>query len=513
METSLHQLKAMARRHTLPLLLIGLGTYFRLTKYLFNRSLWLDEARLALNVLERSYIGFFRPLSYNQAAPPLFMILEKLLVLIFGRSEYVLRLLPLLAGLAVLVLIYVLARRILDPVGAHIAIALFALAESLVFFASELKQYSTDVLCAVVLLLFIDREFRTDLSGRELLLYAAAGALSIWLSFPAVFILAGAALWRIGAALAARNRKILQQRLPVYGLWGISFLAFYLVIRGTMKNEALLEFWQGAFMPLVPLRFSLVDWLIGAYSRLFADVFDLAAYSGATALFLLGFFSLLGKSRDRAVMLGAPILVTLAASGVQAYPFKHRLLLFLAPSVALFLGEGVAFAWKKVGAAGWFAGVLLASLLLYQPLRADISTARVPHSREELRPLMSRLSENLQAGDEIYLYYNAQYAYRYYQKDYGLEEHDAIVGVSAREQPSMYRQDLEPLYDESRVWFVFSHGYNQGPEGDEWALMLAELDCQGQVIDRWKVTGAVLYLYDLSPEAAEEAQRSNPNCR
>ena len=40
----------------LPYTIIGFGIFVRLVQYLFNRSLWHDEAALALNIVNRSYL-------------------------------------------------------------------------------------------------------------------------------------------------------------------------------------------------------------------------------------------------------------------------------------------------------------------------------------------------------------------------------------------------------------------------------------------------------------------------
>ena len=44
---------------------LGLGLAARLAQYIFNRSLWMDEAYLALNILERDLAGLLQP---DQAA-------------------------------------------------------------------------------------------------------------------------------------------------------------------------------------------------------------------------------------------------------------------------------------------------------------------------------------------------------------------------------------------------------------------------------------------------------------
>ena len=78
------------------------GSALRIAPFLIDRSLWLDEAKLALNVLERSPAQLFAPLDYDQAAPVGFLLLEKRAVMAFGEGERALRLVPLIAGLGAL---------------------------------------------------------------------------------------------------------------------------------------------------------------------------------------------------------------------------------------------------------------------------------------------------------------------------------------------------------------------------------------------------------------------------
>ncbi len=58
-----------------PVLILGLG--LRLAQYATGRSLWLDEALLALNIIHRPIGGLFRVLDYHQGAPLGFLLLEK----------------------------------------------------------------------------------------------------------------------------------------------------------------------------------------------------------------------------------------------------------------------------------------------------------------------------------------------------------------------------------------------------------------------------------------------------
>jgi predicted membrane-bound mannosyltransferase len=77
--------------------LLFIGIILRIWQYAANRSLWLDEAALALNIVNRSFIGLLLPLDNNQQAPLGFLIIQKAFTIVLGNSEYSLRLFPLLA--------------------------------------------------------------------------------------------------------------------------------------------------------------------------------------------------------------------------------------------------------------------------------------------------------------------------------------------------------------------------------------------------------------------------------
>src|SRR6185503_5885584 len=68
------------------------------------------------------------------------------------NHELTLRLLPLLAGCASLPLFALLLRQGLGKTGTFTALALFAASAPLVYYASEVKQYSSDVFIALLLL-------------------------------------------------------------------------------------------------------------------------------------------------------------------------------------------------------------------------------------------------------------------------------------------------------------------------------------------------------------------------
>jgi hypothetical protein len=76
-------------------ILLATGIVIRVYHYLVNRSLWLDEAMLSNNIIDRSFSQLLEPLDKLQIAPIGFLFTQKVAVLFLGTNEYALRLFPL----------------------------------------------------------------------------------------------------------------------------------------------------------------------------------------------------------------------------------------------------------------------------------------------------------------------------------------------------------------------------------------------------------------------------------
>ena len=61
--------------------IILIGIVLRLRQYLLNRSLWADEASLAMNLVTRNFGELTQLLDYHQAAPIGFLFIEKLSII------------------------------------------------------------------------------------------------------------------------------------------------------------------------------------------------------------------------------------------------------------------------------------------------------------------------------------------------------------------------------------------------------------------------------------------------
>src|SRR5205823_545811 len=132
--------------------LVVLGLALRGYHYLVGHGVWHDEAALISNVLGKTFAGYLGPLYYSEAAPPLFLALEKVAVLALGSGILALRLLPFLATVAAFVGLVLLARRLLPATALPWFVLLLGTSDRLLWHGCEAKPYAGDVLVAVGLL-------------------------------------------------------------------------------------------------------------------------------------------------------------------------------------------------------------------------------------------------------------------------------------------------------------------------------------------------------------------------
>jgi hypothetical protein len=334
------------RRGALALVLLSVA--WRTLRWLLCFPVWGDEAYLALNFLDRDYLGLTEPLRCVQVAPLLFLWGELTAYKLLGGGELALRLLPFLAGLATLPLFWRLARLTLPPAARYLAVGLFAVSYYPVRHSCEIKPYALDLLVSLALLVLALTWLRRPDRLRPLALLVLLGPVGLAASYPAVFVAAAVSLvllpaawrqgWRARALFAAYNLLAAAGFLGPYLLAG---LGQFQAAGGTHN-----EYWADWFPPGRPLP--LLGWLLKAHTG------NMLAYpaggpNGASALtfvlVLAGAWQLVRSRRGAAVLLLVlPFALTLAAAALHRYPYggSARIAQHLAPAVCLLMGAGLA---------------------------------------------------------------------------------------------------------------------------------------------------------------------------
>lgn len=441
-------------------LLLFCGAALRLWQYFGRASLWLDELGLAASILTRplrALIG--EPLLFDQVAPPGFLAAVKGSTAVLGDGELALRFFPLACSLVSLLLFVAVARRMLDPGGALFATALFALGVPFIRYASEVKQYSTDVAVGLLLTLTALELPDDGAPARRFWTAGLIGAAAVWFSQSAVFVLLG-----VGAALAAERlvragTRSLGPLLPTFVLWAVAASASvaWSFQRTTPATRAVLRhYWESAFPS--------PTWWNGFGGLFLAN--RLRSFWGGSgmrywlpalflALSLLGCAALWKARRKSALVLLGPGVVTFCASAAHLYPFDGRLILFLGPALVLAAAAGASLVIALLARAR--VAPLASAALLSLP--ALLALARYPpvYRHEETRPLFEQLARRRHPGDAIYVFYGAGQALNYYGPRAGIDPSEATAGGCHRGDLAGYLREIDRFRGRPRVWILIAH--------------------------------------------------------
>ena len=481
----------------------ALGAALRLTAFFHDRSLWLDEAMLARNVISRSYSELARPLAYHQGAPLGYLAAVKTFVLIEGINEYALRAMSLIAALIALGLFIAFARTYFHGFEWVFPCVLFALSPISIYYAGEAKQYSQDLFVSVLLLYIVSKRERMGKFWGVAAL-GAAGAIGMWFSHAAVFVLG--AIGVLLAFEAIRDRNI-GQSVGIVALavtWLFSLVVFYEVsLRDLSGDRVLLDYWRDQFVPISFVE--ALRWGWGKYWSLFAEQMgtqhgDAGYWSPGGyvlgVLFAVGLGSLCTARKELAWLVAGPCLFALLASVFRFYPFGGlggRLMLFTLPLTVMGSAEG----WRVLTTNHkWIVGVVLGCAIILP--ESKNSEHEALGNVEEVRPLVARMRDELRSGDRVYVSVGAEPAFSFYACDEGYLSGKAFqLAVEKPENPRDISENLRLRNSNgpARLWLLYSHP-PRGSSGDEERLVAAARE-YGQEVEVFQAPGASLHLFQF----------------
>lgn len=504
----------------LALLLILAGGFVRVQRFAGERSLWIDEAVLADNIISRDYAGLANTLDHHQIAPVGYLWLVKLATQCAGDDEQGLRLVSLIAGLLTLPMLWLMGRTLLSSAGSLIVLTLGAFSLSLIHYSNEVKPYNLDALATATILWLGLRAMQRSWDAKSLLPLALAGTVAVWVSLTAVFVVAGVFIAALFVNRFASSRPALLRIILAGALPGVSFLLhFLLFLRPSLGSAAMQHYWAADFLPLPPRSLRQIEWFIVTPLQYFTDPGGYRAIGLAFIAAITG-LALWWRKRPAALLLiMTPILLLLIASALKKYPiptspdpgehWRGRLILFTLPIALLVMAAGIDRLQQVATRTARAAAVLIVLLLLIHPLLQIVRNLRTPANTGDVRTVFHHLARHQQPGDIVYPNWPMRQLAAYYRHRIELSDPSTWLDTHPVLVRSMLTDDAWTKLDDwadwekqllalrgRRVWLLLSHEPSAGSKPDE-KFLVSLMRKHGRLLDELKTEEASLYLVQV----------------
>jgi len=477
----------------LTIAIISAGILISLIQYIYNRSLWLDEALLALNIVNRNHFSLLGHLGGGQVAPIFFLQIEKVITEIGGNSEYALRLFPLLSFWLSIFFFYkillVLAKK---PLIIVFALSMFIFNTTIIYYASEVKQYMTDVLVLLATYYILLKNY--DSLNYKYLILASWGALAIFLSNVAPVILTTAGIYLIYTNIKSTKREA-HILLQIFEIWFVTFAVYYvLFIHNHPSQDYMLAYWgkNNAFLPLNLLHKEFYVFIYEKASLLNYILFN-KNIPGAiiySLIILFGIIFTLKRGKIHIIILSMlPLLIHLTLSGFRLYPFDIRLILYLFPTLIIIAIQGIE-ALVDIGTP-IIGNRKAAILVLVLPITMVVLLLRnFPIQKDEIKSALAVLKTHKKHNEKLFINYYGHASFQYYQKIKFYPDTTSPVILGSWNN-GITEQDLHQIKQlQGSNWVLLSHPLNN--EEDIFRTMLSVEKIQ--ILKEIKDTQTSLYL-------------------
>lgn len=327
----------------LAIIVVVIGAWLRIDRWLDNHPLWLDEQMIGINIVQRDFAGLVGTLALSQSAPVGWLWAEHALAVIVEPTDHVLRFLPMATGVATLVVAWWIGRRWLGLFGALALVSLCSFAPYLLRYSDEVKQYSGDAFWALLLLALAAWALDSVTPLRRIFIWWAVALIGSWFSAAAILIAPGLVLVMLITLWRRQGWRSALWGVAGGVAWLASFAVQYLVsLRITLSSDFLYGYWRTGFAPQPLGVRSGLRWLASLPDMLAKDPILTDSVVAFWILAAIGIVAAIAVRRDLgALLISVPISAVVLAT-MRVVPLQSRLALWLVPTLFVLVAVAVA---------------------------------------------------------------------------------------------------------------------------------------------------------------------------
>lgn len=470
------------------LVILVAGLVLRFYQYLINRSLWHDEAHLALNFVDLGFKDLTKPLENFQSAPIFFLWGVELFSHIFGLGEMSLRLLPFIFSIAVMPLFYHIVYELTKQrITSLIAFLIYALNISFVYYASELKPYTIDVSAYIILSYLVLSSNKFVVKHRDLLL-VVSGSLLVFFSNSTQLVVACIGVYYL------KNIKVIKEdvklmTLPlrnvvVLGSWLLMIgINYFLFVKDHPYASGMKEIWAWTFCPTPFFGPEFNQYMTTYLPTLFMnDLFfaDSSFFLGyiILAVCTVGLVTAIVQKNKNVLIFGLmPLALSYVLSLLSQYPFYGRFILYAFPGIIILLSIGlntiVTIVRNKFYnyAAGAFT-VLFLFLLLKN------SVMSVPKWDIKIKPALTYIDKHF---SNSHVFVTTPYSMCEYYKKIGFMHCGEITRLTWHLDAYALLNDT--VVQKQKEPYIILHSVTGGDNAE---VFITELRTKGLIISEYK---------------------------
>lgn len=449
------------------LICIVIGVILHVVPYVFNRSLWVDEAMLASSIFSRDITNLVSsPLDFGQSSAIGWIYIVKIITMAFGTSETTLRILSLISSFGCIVLTYCLLRDKVRRIYALYFTAIFALTDRFIYYGNELKPYMFDnMLCLLTLLIWQKYQDKKITLWKLVIAYSV----TIWFSFSAVFFVAACMIIEcftlFGKIIKGKNKHILCH-LCLCAMVLVSFVLNYIFwLSNTSDNAGGAQYWELLRFPLIPTSFSDIKLIIKMALQFFTFI-PRDAMAIFIMLFLMYMFECIQKKEEQShivVPFGISLLILFVASYCGFYPIQDRLVQIYQLIVAIIAGFGCNMVATRIKDKN--QNVINWSVVFYYGVLAlclgvtgmggckNLFGSYVYKKGSEVSESIAYLKQNLDSDDVVYIFRNSIPVYQY-----EMDEIRYNSWTEMPDQPTVFDDNI--IYGQSLISYFYQVPYS-----------------------------------------------------
>lgn len=439
---------------------LGIKTSFFMVSV--NRSLWLDEALLAMSFSKRTFAELFTlgEFEYCQSAPLVWVYLNKILASIFGYHEYVLRSISFISFILIIFSLIFIQRYFYKSKFPLFGAAIFANLQHALIYSNMFKQYEFDGFIALIILICY-LLYKLEKIGYKTL--AILWSILIWCSQISCFIEGGLLLSELLFSTVRKAKKNVINILIVGSLILLSFIIYYFAWASRITSVKEMQNYLGfAFFPLIPKNLNDINKIISLTAT---QIFSKFRYTYETLLLFfisLGFFV---YKKDKAVIgIYLGFLITLFASYLKLYPICDRTCFFVFPLMILIFSlffENII----KNNLPLKFVILTITLILLYNSSSRNSYNNKynVYMKGEEVNQQIKFLRKNIKKDEMVYVYFQSmppfQFKNGYDNFRIGKEtrNNNIIFGRGFFTDNDKNRDEIKKILSYPKIYLVTSH--------------------------------------------------------